>query len=181
MKTVGPNIGQPPPLLLVTKLKVMPMFRFKCDEAYLVGAGQSPVGAYLDVASIVAVAAANGVQAIHPGYGFLSERADFAAACAQQGIAFVGPTVANLATFGDKTAARAAAVRCGVSVVPGSPGPIATVAAARAFIEQPQPNGEVVGYPVICKATMGGGGRGMRWGKHKYRRELMAASDVPVL
>lgn len=89
------------------------------------------------------------------GYGFLSENADFAEACAQSGITFVGPTPGNLRDFADKTTARALAIRSGVPVVPGSDGPIATLGAARAFAEE-------AGYPVIIKAAMGGGGRGMR-------------------
>lgn len=108
------------------------------------------------------IAKENNVQAIHPGYGFLSERADFAEACAQEGIVFVGPTVANLAMFGDKTAARHFALSLGVPCVPGTDGPVTTVAQARRFIEGDGEGNIGIGYPVICKAAMGGGGRGMR-------------------
>jgi len=130
--------------------------RYKADQAFLVGKGKSPVAAYLDIPSIIHVATHNGVEAIHPGYGFLSERTDFAQACEDNGITFVGPTVDNLARFGDKTAARETAIKCGVPVVPGSDGAVKTVEEARDFINAG------VGYPVIVKAAMGGGGKGMR-------------------
>eukprot|EP00638_Chattonella_subsalsa_P017269 CAMPEP_0117845348 /NCGR_PEP_ID=MMETSP0949-20121206/18214_1 /TAXON_ID=44440 /ORGANISM="Chattonella subsalsa, Strain CCMP2191" /LENGTH=1146 /DNA_ID=CAMNT_0005690885 /DNA_START=146 /DNA_END=3586 /DNA_ORIENTATION=- len=130
--------------------------RYKADQAFLVGKGKSPVAAYLDIPSIINIATHNGVEAIHPGYGFLSERTDFASACADAGVTFVGPTVDNLSTFGDKTSAREIAIKCGVQVVPGSDGAVATVEEAREFINSG------VGYPVIVKAAMGGGGKGMR-------------------
>jgi pyruvate carboxylase len=130
--------------------------RYKADESYLVGKGRSPVGAYLDIESIVKTAKDNDVDAVHPGYGFLSENVEFAKKCAANGIIFVGPTPENLATFGDKTAAREMAIKCNVPVVPGTDGPVSTVEEARAFIDSG------VGYPVIIKASMGGGGKGMR-------------------
>ncbi|CBN79581.1 pyruvate carboxylase [Ectocarpus siliculosus] len=131
--------------------------RYKADQAFLVGQDKSPVGAYLDVEGIVAMAVANKVDAIHPGYGFLSERTDFAQHCKDNGVTFVGPTAENLQTFGDKTSARELAIKQGVPVVPGTDGPVTTIEEARDFIE-----GTGVGYPVIIKAAMGGGGRGMR-------------------
>lgn len=131
--------------------------RYKADQAFLVGKDKSPVGAYLDIDGIVAMAVANKVDAIHPGYGFLSERTDFAQACKDHGVTFVGPTPENLQTFGDKTSARELAIKVGVPVVPGTDGPVTTIDQAREFIE-----GSGVGYPVIIKAAMGGGGRGMR-------------------
>ena len=91
--------------------------------------------------------------------GFLSENAEFAAKCEENGIRFIGPTVANLEAFGDKTAAREMAIAANVPVVPGTDGPVTTVDQARAFIEG---GADPVGYPVIVKAAMGGGGRGMR-------------------
>jgi pyruvate carboxylase len=130
--------------------------RYKCDQAFQVGIGKSPVGAYLDIASIVDVAAANGVEAIHPGYGFLSENTHFAKACESAGIKFIGPTVEQLATFGDKTTARQLAIACKVPVVPGTETFVTTLQEAKAFIDSG------VGYPVIIKAAHGGGGRGMR-------------------
>src|SRR5580658_1891733 len=88
--------------------------RFKADEAYLVGAGKGPVGAYLDIAGIVALAKDKGVDMIHPGYGFLSENGDFARACEEAGIIFVGPRPELLRLMGDKVAARALALKVGV-------------------------------------------------------------------
>ena len=86
------------------------------DESYLLPAAETPVGAYLNISSIINVAKQTGVDAIHPGYGFLSESAEFAQVCEDNGIIFVGPTVQNLETFGDKTKARELAVKAGVSV-----------------------------------------------------------------
>jgi len=130
--------------------------RYKADESYLVGEGKSPVGAYLDIPSIIDVALKCGADAIHPGYGFLSEKTEFAEACRTNGIAFVGPTAENLNLFGDKTAARELALKCQVPVVQGTPGPIDNLDDALKFINSG------VGYPVIIKASFGGGGRGMR-------------------
>ena len=94
------------------------LHRYKADEAYLVGRGKSAVAAYLDIARIVEVALDNGVDAIHPGYGFLAESAEFSSACAAAGITFVGPPPDAIRTFGDKTSARKLAISCGVPVVP---------------------------------------------------------------
>src|SRR5512138_2550453 len=98
--------------------------RFKADEAYQIGQGKGPVAAYLDIEGIVALAKATGVEAVHPGYGFLSENAEFARACARAGIAFVGPRPELLDMMGDKTAARALAQRIGVPVLPGTEEPL---------------------------------------------------------
>jgi len=130
------------------------LHRYKADEAYLVGHGKGPVEAYLDIAGIIEVAQRQECDAIHPGYGFLSENAEFAQACADAGIVFIGPTPEHLRLFGDKVAARQAAVDAGVPVVPGSPGPV-DVEAARTFAH-------TCGYPLMVKAQSGGGGRGMR-------------------
>ncbi|KAG4059916.1 hypothetical protein JG687_00001522 [Phytophthora cactorum] len=130
--------------------------RYKADESFLVGADKSPVGAYLDINSIIQIAKENNIDAIHPGYGFLSENVGFAEQCAKNGIKFVGPTPENLQRFGDKTAAREIAIEQKVPVVPGTDGPVHNLEEARAFIDSG------VGYPVIIKASMGGGGRGMR-------------------
>src|ERR1043165_5635982 len=94
--------------------------RYKADEAYQVGAGKGPVAAYLDIESIVGIAKEKGVDAIHPGYGFLSENAEFARACARAGIIFVGPRPELLDMMGDKTAARALAQKINVPVLPGN-------------------------------------------------------------
>lgn len=131
------------------------LHRYKADEGYLVGQGKSAVGAYLAIDEIVQVALRSGADAIHPGYGFLSENATFAQACADAGITFVGPTVEVLRNFGDKTSARTLAKSVGVSCVPGTDGPVATLDDARAFAA-------TAAYPLIIKAAMGGGGRGMR-------------------
>src|SRR6202047_301009 len=131
------------------------LHRFKADEAYQVGAGKGPVEAYLDIAGIVALAKEKGVDAIHPGYGFLSENAAFARACEKAGITFVGPPPNLLELLGDKTAARRLAASAGVPVLPGTEDPVKSSAEARKVASQ-------IGYPVIVKAAMGGGGRGMR-------------------
>jgi pyruvate carboxylase len=131
------------------------LHRFKADEAYQVGAGKGPVEAYLDIAGIVALARAKSVDAIHPGYGFLSENPAFARACEKAGITFVGPTPALLELLGDKTAARRLAASAGVPVLPGTEEPVKSASEAQRIARE-------IGYPVIVKAAMGGGGRGMR-------------------
>ena len=131
------------------------LHRFKADEAYLIGKGKGPVEAYLDIAGIVALAKQKGVDAIHPGYGFLSENAAFARACEKAGITFIGPTPELLELLGDKTAARRLAISAGVPVLPGTEKPVKSAAEAKKIAAE-------IGYPVIVKAAMGGGGRGMR-------------------
>lgn len=116
-----------------------------------------PVACYLDVESVIRVAKAAGADAIHPGYGFLSENATFARRCEEEGIAFVGPRAETIEAMGDKTAARRAALECGVSIVPGTNHALESAEEAKEFANRPD-----VGYPVILKASMGGGGRGMR-------------------
>ncbi|MBM4004378.1 MAG: pyruvate carboxylase [Planctomycetes bacterium] len=130
------------------------LHRFKADEAYLVGNPGEPIRAYLNVEGIVELAAEQGVDAIHPGYGFMSENPELARACERAGIVFVGPQVAALEQLGDKTAARAIAERVGVPVLGGS-GSIQDLTQGRELAER-------LGYPVILKAAKGGGGRGMR-------------------
>jgi len=129
--------------------------RFKADEAYVVGEGKGPVGAYLDIPSIVTLAKEKGVDFIHPGYGFLSENAEFAKACAEAGITFVGPRVELLRMMGDKTAARALAQKVGVPTLPGTEDAIEDRGAALKVAKE-------IGFPLIIKAAFGGGGRGMR-------------------
>jgi pyruvate carboxylase len=131
------------------------LHRFKADEAYQVGAGKGPVEAYLDIAGIVALAKEKDVDAIHPGYGFLSENPALARACEKAGIIFVGPPPNLLELLGDKTAARRLAASAGVPVLPGTESPVQSPAEAQEIARQ-------IGYPVIVKAAMGGGGRGMR-------------------
>src|SRR5512133_2957057 len=100
------------------------LHRFKADEAYLVGEGKGPVEAYLDVEGIVALAAEKGVDAIHPGYGFLSENPALPRACERAGITFIGPGAELLEALGDKTEARRLAEKAGIPVVPGTENPI---------------------------------------------------------
>ncbi|MGB2991088.1 MAG: pyruvate carboxylase [Paenisporosarcina sp.] len=129
--------------------------RYKADESYLVGDGKKPIDAYLDIEGILTIAKNSGANAIHPGYGFLSENADFARRCEEEGIIFIGPTSEHLNMFGDKVKARTQAILAGIPVIPGSDGPVQTVEEVKAF-------GETNGYPLMVKASSGGGGRGMR-------------------
>ncbi len=129
--------------------------RYKADEAYLVGEGKKPIDAYLDIEGIIEIAKSNNVDAIHPGYGFLSENIEFAKRCEEEGIRFIGPKSEHLDMFGDKVKARTQAQKAGIPVIPGSDGPVSSLAEVAAF-------GEKHGYPIIIKAALGGGGRGMR-------------------
>ena len=129
--------------------------RFKADEAYLVGLGKGPVGAYLDIEGIISLAKEKEVDLIHPGYGFLSENADFARACAEAAITFVGPRPDLLDLMGDKTAARALAKKLGVPVLSGTDEPVEERTEALKIAKS-------IGFPLIIKAAFGGGGRGMR-------------------
>ena len=129
--------------------------RFKADEAYLTGEGKGPVGAYLDVEGVVALAKEKGVDLIHPGYGFMSENALFARACEKAGITFVGPRPELLEMMGDKTAARALAQKINVPTLPGTEDPVEDRTKALKIANE-------IGFPLIIKAAFGGGGRGMR-------------------
>ncbi len=132
------------------------LHHFKADEAYLIGQGKGPVQAYLDAESIVKLAAEKEVDAIHPGYGFLSENPALPRACERAGITFVGPSADILESLGDKTAARKLAQRARIPVVPGTEDPVDPSSAdAEAIADR-------IGYPLIIKAAFGGGGRGMR-------------------
>ena len=131
------------------------LHRFKADEAYQVGAGQKPIAAYLDIAEIIRVAKEARVDAIHPGYGFLSENPDFADACEAAGIAFIGPRGEVMRTLGNKVAARHLAQSVGVPVMPATPPLSRDDGEALAAAAE-------IGYPVMLKASWGGGGRGMR-------------------
>ncbi|XP_028658267.1 pyruvate carboxylase a isoform X1 [Erpetoichthys calabaricus] len=131
------------------------MHRQKADEAYLIGKGLPPVGAYLHIPDIIKVAKENDVDAIHPGYGFLSERSDFAQACTDAGVRFIGPSPEVVRKMGDKVEARGIAINAGVPVVPGTDSPISCLQDAQEF-------SNTYGFPIIFKAAYGGGGRGMR-------------------
>ena len=129
--------------------------RFKADEAYQLDKDKGPVGAYLDVEGIVALAKSKGVTLVHPGYGFLSENAAFARACAREGMTFVGPSPELLENMGDKTAARTLAAKFNVPTLPGTEEPLTDPEAAMKAAK-------AIGFPLIIKAAFGGGGRGMR-------------------
>ncbi|REJ76802.1 MAG: ATP-grasp domain-containing protein [Planctomycetota bacterium] len=131
------------------------LHRFKADEAYEIGVPGEPLQAYLDIAGTIELAKQRDIDAIHPGYGFLSENARFAQACADAGIIFVGPQVETLKQLGDKILARKSAEAVGVPVLGGSGGAITDAAHGRQLAQE-------VGFPVILKAAHGGGGRGMR-------------------
>ena len=131
------------------------LHRFKADEAYQIGRAGEPIRSYLDIDSIIAVAERADVDAIHPGYGFLSENPEFAQACVDAGIEFVGPPVDVLRRLGDKTSARGIAQQAGVPILEGSPKALESTDEGLAIAEK-------LGFPIILKAAHGGGGRGMR-------------------
>ncbi len=131
------------------------LHRFKADEAYLIGEGLSPVGAYLSIAEIIRVAKDSGADAIHPGYGLLSENPDLVDACDQNGITFIGPKAETMRALGDKASARRVAMDAGVPVIPATEVLGNDFAAIKA-------EAAAVGYPLMLKASWGGGGRGMR-------------------
>src|SRR4051812_15251724 len=126
----------------------------KADEAAHVGASPSSQS-YLNIERILDAARRHGVDAIHPGYGFLSENADFAAGCEEAGFVFIGPSAAAIRTLGSKTGARQIAAAAGAPIVPGAHRGMLDPAEARDF-------SRAVGYPVMLKAVAGGGGKGMR-------------------
>jgi pyruvate carboxylase len=149
------------------------LHRFKADESYLVGEGRKPLQAYLDIDDVIRIAKLAKVDAIHPGYGFLSENPDFATACAQAGIAFIGPTAKVMTTLGNKVAARHAAVSAGVPVMPATeplprtelPSDVTEDLREQARNQDLQTAlrmANEIGYPLMLKASWGGGGRGMR-------------------
>ncbi len=131
------------------------LHRYKADEAYLIGKGKGPIDAYLGIDEIIDLARKKNVDAIHPGYGFLSENAEFSEACERAGIAFIGPTPDIKRQLGDKVSGRKVAEQAGVPIVPGTINPVRTEEEALIFAKS-------CGYPIIVKASAGGGGRGMR-------------------
>jgi pyruvate carboxylase len=144
------------------------LHRFKADEAYQVGKGLGPLAAYLSIPEIIRVAREAKADAIHPGYGFLSENPDFAEACAAAGIVFIGPSAETMRLLGDKVSARNLAVSVGVPVMPASDPLPDDIEAAKAIAAE-------IGYPVMLKASWGGGGRGMR----VIADEAALARDLP--
>lgn len=131
------------------------LHRFKADEAYQIGKPGEPIRSYLDIDSIVDICQRYQIDAVHPGYGFLSENPKFAAALEAAGIVFVGPSVKALEDLGDKVAARDIAVKAGVPVLPGSPNAVSS-------LNEAKQRAAAMGYPIMLKAAKGGGGRGMR-------------------
>src|SRR5690348_3227834 len=131
------------------------LHRFKADEAYLIGRGKGPVEAYLQIDEYIRVARASGADAIHPGYGLLSESPEFAEACEEAGIIFIGPRPQTMRDLGNKVAARNMAIASGVPVVPATDALPDDMAAVKK-------QAAAIGYPLMLKASWGGGGRGMR-------------------
>ena len=131
------------------------LHRYKADESYLVGKDLGPAESYLNIERIIEVAKRANVDAIHPGYGFLSENEEFARRCNEEGITFIGPHLDHLDMFGDKVKARTTAIIANLPVIPGTDGPIENFDAAKAFAKE-------AGFPLMIKATSGGGGKGMR-------------------
>ncbi|MDO4176876.1 MAG: pyruvate carboxylase [Bacillota bacterium] len=131
------------------------LFRTKADQSYQIGKGKAPVDAYLAIDEIIELAKAKGIDAIHPGYGFLAENSEFARACEDNGIAFIGPTGDMMDALGDKVQSKIIAKKCGVPTIPGNAETVPDVKMALAFADE-------CGYPVMLKASAGGGGRGMR-------------------
>ena len=140
---------------IYSKEDSLSLHRFRADESYLVGEGKKPVDAYLDIEDIIRIAHEHDVDAIHPGYGFLSENADLAKRCEEEGIIFIGPKVEHLIMFGDKINARIQAKRAGIQYIPGSDGPVMNYEEVEKFAREE-------GFPIMLKAVNGGGGRGMR-------------------
>ncbi len=131
------------------------LHRFKADEAYQIGKPGEPIRSYLDIPGIIDICLRNGIDGVHPGYGFMSENPEFARALEANGITFVGPSVAALEMLGDKVAARNIAEQVGVPVLKGSAAAVSSLAEAQSLAEK-------MGYPIMLKASKGGGGRGMR-------------------
>ena len=140
---------------IYSKEDTLSLHRNQADEAYLVGEGKKPVDAYLDIEDIIRIAKEHDIDAIHPGYGFLSENEEFARRCGEEGIIFIGPHVEHLNMFGDKVNARTQAKLADIPMIPGSDGALRDFAQLEEFAE-------THGYPLMIKAVNGGGGRGMR-------------------
>ena len=140
---------------IYSKEDSLSLFRTKADESYEIGKGKNPVDAYLDIDEIIHLAKNKGVDAIHPGYGFLAENPDFAQKCEEAGIAFIGPRAETMRQLGDKISSKIIAREAGVQTIPGVDDAIHSDEEALKFAEE-------AGYPVMIKAAAGGGGRGMR-------------------
>ena len=141
------------------------LFRTKADESYLIGEGKGPVDAYLDIDGIISLAKRKKVDAIHPGYGFLSENAEFARKCEENGITFIGPSSDIMEQLGDKINSKLVAHAADVPTIPGVERSLKTIKEAREVAKE-------IGYPVMVKASNGGGGRGMRIVRHEKDLEV---------
>lgn len=148
------------------------LFRTKADEAYLIGKNKKPVDAYLGIDEIISLAKSKGVDAIHPGYGFLSENVEFSRKCEEEGIVFIGPDHIMMGKLGDKIKSKIVANSVGVPTIPGIEEAVKSEADAKKFAD-------FCGYPVILKASAGGGGRGMRiaWREEDLLREFRSAQS----
>ena len=149
------------------------LHRFKADEAYRIGKGMGPVAAYLSIDEIIRVARECGADAIHPGYGLLSENPDFVEACAAHNITFIGPKAETMRALGDKASARQVAIAAGVPVIPATD----VLGDDMDLIRKQAAD---VGYPLMLKASWGGGGRGMRpiLGPDELEEKVQAAKNL---
>ena len=148
------------------------LFRTKADEAYPLDEGKGPIDAYLDIDTIIKIAKAKNVDAIHPGYGFLSENPEFVEACENNGITFIGPSKEIMNAMGDKISSKRIAIEAGVPIIPG-------VDYALKELSEVMDVADRVGYPVMLKASNGGGGRGMRivYNKESLAKEFAEAKN----
>ena len=147
---------------IYSKEDILSLHRNRADEAYLVGAGDKPVDAYLDIEDIIRICKEHNVDAVHPGYGFLAENAKLAQRCEEEGITFIGPHVEHLIMFGDKVNARIQAEKAGIPMIPGTKGAVHDFSEVKEFAEK-------YGLPVMIKAVNGGGGRVMSFGKSRAK------------
>ena len=152
-----------------SKEDVLSLHRNRVDEAYLVGEGDKPIDAYLDIEDIIRICMEHHVDAVHPGYGFLAENAELAKRCQEEGLIFIGPRVEHLIMFGDKVNARIQAEKAQIPMIPGTNGAVESFDEVRAFAEK-------YGFPVMIKAVNGGGGRGMWTAWKIWRRRITARS-----
>lgn len=148
------------------------LFRTKADESYILNRSKGPIDAYLDMEEIIRIAKTRNVDAIHPGYGFLSENPEFVKLCKANNIAFIGPDAESMELMGDKISSKKIAIACGVPIIPG-------IDRAISSLEEMLEIAETIGYPVMLKASNGGGGRGMRivHSKEEMPKEFAEAKE----
>lgn len=147
------------------------LFRTKADESYLIGKNKGPIEAYLNIDEIIKLSLKKGVDAIHPGYGFLSENPEFPRKCEEVGIEFIGPTSDMMSSLGDKIKSKKVANSVGVPTIPGIERAVSSEEEAVQFAKY-------AGYPVILKAAAGGGGRGMRVVKEEKVKKAYNQEDM---